>query len=68
MALPGFAEFQGNCTKIGVSPAEALGFWKGCMDQLKYIPGGAILLSDKPSRPTTLSKCGFARRQLAVER
>jgi hypothetical protein len=33
-ALPGFTEFQANCVSIGVTPAEALGFWTGCMDQL----------------------------------
>jgi hypothetical protein len=33
-ALPGYTEFEGNCTSIGVTPAEALGFWKGVMDQL----------------------------------
>ncbi len=33
-ALPGYAEFTANTGKIGVTPAESLGFWKGCMDQL----------------------------------
>jgi hypothetical protein len=33
-ALPGYADFLGNCTSIGVVANQAMGFWKQCMDQL----------------------------------
>jgi hypothetical protein len=33
-ALPGWADFLGNCSTIGVDKPMALGCWKSCMDQL----------------------------------